>query len=256
MIFTLVLIAIGVLLFLVIGYNIALQYKQKQQADQRIAISRQKVIISESEDLLLNSARIPYSKEMMTVLHKRIMYALEQIKKIDPEVKGLHERLNASQNQLTQIQNRNYESPTHLRMPDNDTEALQMLKVIKRLRAVIRSEHSRGRIATPIFVAEDRRLELMTLKVNIENTIKRAAESQAVRQWGTARQLLNKAITIVSNLSDRDEYLEQRLAYMHQMNDEMSERLKKVQTQQKEEKAKDLKEQDELDMLFQPKKKW
>lgn len=256
MIFTLVLVAIGVLLFLVIGYNIILQYKQKQQADQRIAISRQKVIISESEDLLLNSARLPYSKEIMVVLHKRIMHALEEIKKIDPEVKGLNERISASQNQLAQLQNRGIESPTQLRMPDSDTEALQMLKVIKRLRGVIRSEHARGRIATPIFVAEDRRLELMTLKVNIENTIKRAVESQAIRQWGTARQLLNKAISIVSNLSDRDEYLEQRLAYMHQMNDEMSDKLKKVQTKQKEEKAKELKEKDELDMLFQPKKKW
>lgn len=129
MIFTLVLIAIGVLLFLVIGYNIMLQYKQKQLADQRTAISRQKLFISESEDLLLNSSRIPYSKEMLVVLHKRIMHALEQIKKVDPEVKGLNDRINACRNQLSQLQQRSDTQQQTLRMPANDAEALQMLKV-------------------------------------------------------------------------------------------------------------------------------
>ncbi|MFM2483876.1 DNA repair protein [Celerinatantimonas yamalensis] len=256
MIFTLVLIAIGVLLFLVIGYNIVLQYKQKQQADQRAAIARQKTFISESEDLLLNSARLPYSTEIMLILHKRIMHSLQQIKRIDPDVKGLTDRLGASQNQISQLQDRGFENNQQLRIPDNDAEAVQMLKVIKRLRAVIRSEHARGRIATSIFVAEDRKLELMILKVNIENTIKRALESQAMRQWGSSRQLLNKAISVLNGLSDRDEYLEQRLAQMRQMNDDMSEKLKKVQTKQKEDKEKEMKEQDELDVIFQPKKKW
>lgn len=252
MIFTLVLIAIGILLFLVIGYNIVLQYKQKQQADLRSAVSRHRRVISETEDLLLNSARLPYSISLMLILHKRIFNALNHIQKVYPEMKGLKERLESSQNQVNQLQDKNATTTQQFRVPDNDGEAIQMLKVVKRLRSVIRSEHAYGRIATPTFIAEDRRLELMILKVNIENTIKRAMEAQAMRQWGTARQLLNKAINVINNISDKDEYMEHKLSQMHQMNNDMSEKLNKVKTQEAEER----KEKDDLDMLFQPKKKW
>ncbi|MFM2481026.1 DNA repair protein [Celerinatantimonas sp. YJH-8] len=251
MIFTLVLIAIGILLFIVIGYNIVLQYKQKLLADQRATISRHKVVISETEDLLLNSSRIPYSSDLMIILHNRILKTLTLIQKVDPELKGLNDRIQAAKNQMEQLRN-GIEQSAVLRIPDTDSEAVQMLKIIKRLRSVIRSEHSRGRVATPNYVAEDRRLELMTLKVNIENAIKRAMEAQAMRQWGTARQLLNKAITVVSNINDKDDYLIAKLEQMHQMNDDMSEKLKKVQSQQKKEEE----EKDDIDVLFQPKKKW
>lgn len=253
MIFTLVLIAIGVLLFIVIGYNIILQYRQKQLADQRATVSRYKVIISETEDLLLNSTRIPFSIDLMLILHNRILKTLQQIEKVDPEMKGLKERIQAAQNQMDQLRGGGGQSAA-LRIPDSDSEAVQMLKIIKRLRNVIRAEHARGRIATPNFAAEDRRLELMTLKVNIENVIKRAVEAQAVRQWGTARQLLNKAIGVIQNIEQPDDYLQAKLEQMKNMNDEMSARLNQVKTKEKE--AQEEQEKNDLDVLFQPKKKW
>ncbi len=45
MVLTLILLSIGALLFLVITYNIVQQYKQKQETDRRILMSRQKLII-------------------------------------------------------------------------------------------------------------------------------------------------------------------------------------------------------------------
>ena len=53
MVLTLILLSIGALLFLVITYNIVQQYKQKQETDRRILMSRQKLIIDESDELLL-----------------------------------------------------------------------------------------------------------------------------------------------------------------------------------------------------------
>lgn len=254
MIFTLVLIAIGAVLFLVIGYNVLLQYRQKQEADKRANIAKHKAIISETEDLLLNSVRLPYSKELVSLLHRRTLYALHSIKEIDPSVSGLDNRIRACEAQITQLEQRDYSMEGNFRPPDTDKEAIQMLQVIKKLRSVVRSEQAKGKVDTQAFIVEDRRLELMQLKVNIENAIKRAMEAQALRQWGTARQLLNKGIQVVSNITDPDAYLEQKLGEMRQMNQEMSDKLKQVQKEHVEEQRE--KEQDDIDVLFQPKKKW
>jgi hypothetical protein len=254
MVFTLVLLGIGALLFLVIAYNMVQQFKQKQETERRLAIAKQKAIINETEELLLHSSILPYSKELVELLHKRMLEALNQIRTTDPSVKGLNNRIRATKGQLSQIKNAGDISDSAFRAPDTDKDALQMLQIIKKIRAVVRSEHAKGRLNTQVFVLEDRRLELMQLKVNIENALKRAVEAQALRQWGTARQLLNKGISALSNISDRDAYLEQKLQDMRRMNQEMSDKLKSASKQEAEDLAE--KETDELDVLFQPKKKW
>lgn len=254
MVFTLILLGIGALLFLVIAYNMVQQYKQKQESERRLAVAKQKAIINETEELLLHSSILPYSKVLVELLHKRIFEALNQIQTVDPSVKGLHSRIRATKEQLSQINTTSDAHDGTFRAPDTDKDALQMLKIVKKIRAVVRSEHAKGRLNTQAFVLEDRRLELMQLKVNIENALKRAIETQALRQWGTARQLLNKGISALNNISDRDAYLEQKLQDMLQMNQEMSEKLKSAS--QKEAQNLADKETDELDVLFQPKKKW
>ncbi|MBP8040185.1 MAG: DNA repair protein, partial [Aeromonadaceae bacterium] len=76
MVLTLILLSIGALLFLVITYNIVQQYKQKQETDRRILMSRQKLIIDESDELLLNASRLPYTKNLVLLLQNRILDAL------------------------------------------------------------------------------------------------------------------------------------------------------------------------------------
>ncbi|WP_432453251.1 MULTISPECIES: DNA repair protein [unclassified Agarivorans] len=255
MVFTLILLGVGTLLFLVIGYNMVQQFKQKQETERRLAIAKQKAIINETEELLLHSSILPYSKELVETLHSRILQALNHIRTTDPTVKGLNNRIRATKGQLSQIKGSGGEvSDSAFRAPDTDKDALQMLQIVKKIRAVVRSEHAKGRLNTQVFVLEDRRLELMQLKINIENALKRAIEAQALRQWGSARQLLNKSISALSNISDRDAYLEQKLTDMKRMNSEMSEKLKSASQQQVQDLAE--KETDELDVLFQPKKKW
>jgi hypothetical protein len=254
MIFTLVLIAIGAVLFLIIGYNVLLQYRQKQEADRKAGIAKHKAIISETEDLLLNSVRLPYSKQLVALLQRRTLYALRSIKQVDPTVTGLNNRIRSCEGQIAQLEQREYSSEGNFRPPDSDKEALQMLQVIKKLRAVVRSEQAKGKLDTQTFILEDRRLELMQLKVNIENAMKRAVEAQALRQWGTARQMLNRGISVVSSIDDRDAYLEQKLNEMRQMNVEMSDKLKKVQSKQVQDQ--EHKDKSDIDELFAPKKKW
>lgn len=79
MVLTLVLLAIGALLFLTIAYNIFQQHKQKQEIDRRAIVARQKIIIEEAEDILLNVNRMPYSKTLILLLQTRILDALRTL---------------------------------------------------------------------------------------------------------------------------------------------------------------------------------
>jgi hypothetical protein len=94
----------------------------------------------------------------------------------------------------------------------------------------------------------------MQLKINISNLIKRAMDAQIQGQFGTCRQLYIKGLSAIGNVGDKDPYLVAR-------EEDMRQGLKALDEQQQQNSAQDLqnikdKETDELDVLFQPKKKW
>ena len=93
MILTLVLLSIGLLLILVVGYNIVQQYKQKVETDRRITMSKQKHIIDEADELLLNANRLPYTKTLVLLLQNRILDALKNILQANPGLTSVRQRI-------------------------------------------------------------------------------------------------------------------------------------------------------------------
>ncbi len=255
MVLTLVLVLIGVLLFLVIAYNIMQQYRAKIEAEKQATISKQKAIIDETDELLLNASRMPYSKELLLILHNRILTALNAVVQVDSGHKQVKQRIKDLKQQLEQLKE-NYNAPddAKYRAPESDKHALLMLQIVKKIRAVLRSEQSKGKVDTQVYVAEDRRLELMQLKINLENAIKRAKDARLNRQFGTAKQLLSKGIQTLKAIPDKDAYLQAKVAEMEGIKSEIDEQLKSAS--QKDLEDRQQQEIDELDVLFQPKKKW
>ena len=254
MVLTLVLLSIGALLFLVIAYNIMQQYKQKQETDRRILMTKQKLIIDESDELLLNASRLPYTKSLVLLLQNRILDALRAISQANPALNSVRQRIQDVTAQINYVQEHyqaNEESA--FRAPDSDRQALQMLQLVKKIRAVMRVEQNKGKIDPQAFVAEDRRLELLLLKINIANLIQRALDARVQRQFGSAKQMLTKGITTLADIHDKDAWLIAREEEMRMALREMAEQLE--QANQKE--LDQLNEKkDDLDVLFQPKRKW
>ena len=254
MVLTLILLSIGALLFLVITYNIVQQYKQKQETDRRILMSRQKLIIDEADELLLNASRLPYTKTLILLLQNRILDALRAIAQINPSLNSVRQRIQDVTAQINYVQE-HYQAneESSFRSPDSDRQALQMLQLVKKIRAVVRIEHNKGKIDPQAFVAEDRRLELLLLKINIANLIQRALDARVQRQFGSAKQMLTKGITTLAAIHDKDAWLIAREEEMRMALREMAEQLE--QANQKE--LDQLNEKkDDLDVLFQPKRKW
>lgn len=74
----LVLILIGALLLLIIGFSIVQQQKERAEAERRVEASRQRAIIDETDAVLSNTGMTPSSSHIMLVLYRRIQDALEQ----------------------------------------------------------------------------------------------------------------------------------------------------------------------------------
>ena len=254
MVLTLILLSIGALLFLVITYNIVQQYKQKQETDRRILMSRQKLIIDEADELLLNASRLPYTKTLVLLLQNRILDALRAIAHINPSLNSVRQRIQDVTAQINYVQEHyqaNEESA--FRSPDSDRQALQMLQLVKKIRAVVRIEHNKGKIDPQAFVAEDRRLELLLLKVNIANLLQRAIEARVQRQYGSAKQMLSKGIATLAPIHDKDAWLIAREEEMRIALREMTEQLEQANQKSIDELNE---KKDDLDVLFQPKRKW
>jgi len=258
MLFPIIASLVALLLFVVIGYNIVQQYKQKMEAETRLAISKQRAVISEVDELLLNATRLPFSKSLLLVLQNRIRNALILMLKAASSNAAAREHLKNTDAQIQQI-NSNYTPPDEstFRTPENNKEALALLQVAKKLRAVLRSEHAKGKINTPIFIAEDRRLEIMQLKINIENGLKRIMDAKISNQIGSATQMIDKLLSILNKLPDKDAYLENKQAQLISIQDEIKSELSDNNDKELAAiKVKEEEKQNDLDVLFQDKKKW
>ena len=253
MVLTLVLLAIGALLFLTIAYNIFQQHKQKQEIDRRAIVARQKIIIEEAEDILLNVNRMPYSKTLILLLQTRILDALRTLQQATPNVGAIAQRIQDVENQLKYVRENYKGDENSFRLPDSDRQAIQMLQTAKKLRAIVRLEHNKGKIDPQSFAAEDRRLELMMLKVNIANLLQKAMEARLQNQIGTAKQVLTKGINALSVIRDKDAYLIASEEEMRATLRDINEQQEKVSQREREELQE---KQDDLDVLFQPKRKW
>lgn len=258
MLFPIIFTLVGLLLFIMIGYNMVQQYKQKLEAEKRIAISKQRAVIVEVDELLLNATRMPFSKSLLLILQNRIRNALLIMLQSTPNNATIRDHLKNTDVQIQQVR-ANYTPPDEsiFRTPDNDKEALALLRVTKKIRAVLRSEHAKGKISTEIFVSEDHRLEIMQLKINLENGIKRILDAQTAKQFGSANQMINKLVKILSGITDKDSYLEKKQAQLINIKNEIkSELVKHSDKELAAIKAKDAQKQNDLDVIFQDKKKW
>ncbi len=237
------------------GYTTYCNIKQEQEIERRKKISHYRNIINEMDELLLNANHIPYSKNLVLMLQNRILYALKNILECNPSMNSIRTRI-ADINKQIEFVNANYKSgeDNPFIPPKDDRGAIGMLKVISRLRKVARAEHNRGKIDPSAYVHEDRRLEILALKINLTSLINHARDAFTSRQWGTAKQLIHKGLQVVKTITEKDPWIESREQEFNEMdaaiNRELSE-LNKKEIHNIEEK-----EHDELDELFMPKKKW
>ncbi len=252
MIVSIIIMLIVALIVIALWVSAVQQHKEKQETERRKELTKQKKIIEESEDVLLNSANIPMSENAYRVIQRRIYDALTAMVQLSPNSKELKNRLNEAKTRMSDpVDASNSET---LALPDSDKQLIALIQGIKKLRAVLRSEHGKGKVDSQIFVAEDKRLEKLQLKINIESQIKRGISARSANMVGSARQYFEKAYATVSAVAYSDDYINAKRKELEGYLEAISTELKVSNATALKKKTEQ--EQDDLDVLFAPKKKW
>ncbi|MEF1186304.1 DNA repair protein, partial [Vibrio sinaloensis] len=127
----LIIALVAILLVLVLGYNIMLQYKVKAETAKKQESSRYLQIIDATEELIGHAHHLPYSKALLVCLNNRILDALQNMHDLDPKNKQLAQRVENVKSQITQLEeNHNGNESTAFKVPSNDKQAIMMLKLV------------------------------------------------------------------------------------------------------------------------------
>lgn len=259
MTFTLVLILIGALLLLIIGISIIQQQKERAEAERRTEIARQRAIIDETESVLSNTGMVPCSSNIMLILYKRIQDALAvSIQQTSGQVQGEYQRrLGDVKSQSATLASNASHAPAieGFRLPDNDKQVLALVKTLKMLKAILRAEHNKGKVAPNVFAEEEGRIDSLQLRINVDSMLSRARSANFMKQYGSSKQMVTKALATLHAIkaqTPNDPFIARKV-------DEAKLLLEEIMGAQKSSAPsapRSNNDEDDLDMLFQPKKKW
>lgn len=244
------------LVIIVVGVNALQQHKEKIEQEKRSQAAKQKAIIDETEELLLNMAHLPSNPKLSEILNLRCLNAAKAMSSIIPGTKAFKVRVKELEARLkaTKELGANNQVMETFTLPDNEQQLVLILQTIKKLRAVLRSEQSKGALDAQTFMAEDVKLDAMQLKINIESLHKRGKQAFQKEMLGSARQYFEKALQTLKEHPKQSEYTSAKAAELEEQLLDITEALKNTNAADAAKKAKA--EEDDLDMLFQPKKKW
>ena len=244
------------LIVFVIVISAVQQHKEKQEAEKRTKVAKQKAIIDESEGLILNLGNLPSSPNLVKILNRRSLNAAKAMQTLMPKIKGIESRIQELNARLEAAEDlaKNQGNEEVFMVPDNEQQILTILQCIKKIRATLKSEQSKGTLDAQTFTKEDQRLDAMQLKINIESIVKRGSQAQSKEMLGSARQYFEKALQTLASHPIKSEYVASKQSEITNQLAHITDSLKSTNANDAAKKAKS--EENELDLLFQPKKKW
>ncbi|SEK35323.1 hypothetical protein SAMN05216262_101143 [Colwellia chukchiensis] len=243
------------LVIIVVVVNAIQQHKEKVAQEKRAKAAKQKAIIDETEELLVSLANLPNNPNLVKILNNRSLNAAIAMAKIFPENKLLTKRVQELQARLDASSNTsNSDTEQAFNLPDNEQHLVAILQSIKKLRATLKSEQSKGNLDAQSFTQEDHKLSAMQLKIGVESLQKRGMIAYQKEMLGSARQYLEKALQTIADSPLQTDYCSKKREEIESVLDGITSSLKNTNAKDAAKKAKA--EEDDLDLLFQPKKKW
>lgn len=252
--FTIIIILIVLLVVAAIVINGWQQHRAKQDAERRTEASKYRGIVDETESVIMACANMPISPRLMQILHARVLGALKAQAELGAGSADIKQRIANAEENNTNALAANPTPQGEFALPDNDKLIIQYIQAVKKLRILLRSEHSKGKIDSRTFSEEDKNLERLQLKVNVETLVKRGRSAMQSNMLGSARQYFEKAITALDNQNQPDEYILSRSSTLKEWLKSIQDDLKTANAEDRARRAEE--ERDELDELFAPKKKW
>ncbi len=249
----LVIVLIVALVILAVVINSIQQHKEKVESEKRAELTKQRMIIDESEELLLAAGQLPISKELSMIIHQRLLSALEICKEINPSMLEVGQRIKDTRERIDALQTQTGSGESiaeQVTIPENDKQIILVLQGLKKLRSLLRNENAKGKVDTHLFMTEDKRLARAQLTINVETMIKRGRHAMENGMLGSARQYFEKANRSLSEQVEADEYVTARKQLVEESLYHIKDNLRSTN------RPRPADTNDDLDELFAPKKKW
>ncbi len=251
--YAMIIILIVALILAGIAASAVQQHKERKEAELRDEMARQKSIIDDTESAITLAGQMPVSQQLIALLHKRVLSALKQSLESNPQP-DTKQRIADS---AAMIKNIDVTEPAPdlntFRLPQSDKVIIKYIQAIKKLRVILRSENQKGNVPPKVFAVEDKALEKLQLRVNVETLGKRANDAIRTNMQGSAKQYVEKAIAALKKQNPQDDYTTARTAEFEQMLSGIDAAAVKNIVSQAQ--AGDQNKED-IDSLFAPKKKW
>lgn len=230
------------------------QHNERKASKKREEINKQRSILDETEMAVGAAQKMKLSKRLIAILRKRSLAALIEIYEQNPS-KDLKSKVDELQKSIREIST---DEPTpdqsSFELPSSDKVIIKYIQAIKKLRMILRSEIKLGNITKEQFNQEDGDLESLQLRVNIETLSTRANNAIGNGMHGSARQYIEKALIALSKQKTITPYIDAKKQALTSM-------LEGLQTTLKDKNVQNIlndkeKENEDIDTLFAPKKKW
>lgn len=254
MVLPLIITLILVLVIIAITVNVVQQHREKMQALKRAEFTKLRHGFEDTEEILFNAANVPLSSGISLMLLKRIAYLLKAMVELEPGQRELKQRLQDTEARIAELSKAPAAVAENAILPDNDQQLIGMIKGIKRLRTMLRAEHARGNVETQLVVEEDRRLDMLQLRINVESQVKRGKNARSNNMLGSARQYFEKALAYLNGTSHQNEYVSNRISEIRATLEEITQELKQGNAKDIEKRGE--KDNKDIDELFAPKRKW
>ncbi|ABG40144.1 conserved hypothetical protein [Paraglaciecola sp. T6c] len=255
MIFPIIIVLIVSLIVMAIIVNAVQQHRNKVEAEKRVEVAKQKNVIDETEEILLATEHITVSQQLKFIFQQRIVNALKIIAQVNPGVMDISSRIESASNKLKELSaNQEPVSTDSFNLPNSDKQVVAYIKCVKKMRGLLRSEYTKGRVDSSAFMVEDKYLERLQLRANVETLMRRGESSMQAQQLGSARQCIEKAITALDSQSQPDDYIIQRKQELERQLKQIQDSLRSANTEDVRKRKES--ERNELDELFSEKKKW
>ena len=250
---------IGVIIALIIGLvviaviaNIMQQQKEQQEAERRQEMVKLRAIIEETEHVIANDIGLPISPIGFQVLYRRVLHTLKAMNVVTPNHKDILARI---QDVTNRIEGNDFSAvePEKLKIPDNEKVLVAMIQSLKKYRTLLRTEHNKGNVASNAFMEEDKQIERLQLRINISSQVRRGKMAKTNGMTGSARQYFEKAMATLEAQVSTDEYIMASKAEVKGYLDDIARELHADKVSKKQESDAD---ENNLDALFAPKKKW
>lgn len=254
MVVPLIITLILALVIIAITVSAVQQHQERMATLRRAEYTRLRHALEEAEEILFNAANVPLSTGISLMLLRRIASLLKAMLELDSKQHELRQRLEETEKRIAELSSGSTAIVDNLGLPDNDQQLLAMIKGIKKLRTTLRAEHARGNVETQLVIDEDRRLDLLQLRINVESQLKRAKSARTNGMLGSARQYFEKALSYLTNTIHQNDYISSRISEAQMALEEITLELKQGNARDVERRGE--RDNKDIDELFAPKRKW